>query len=65
MTSVKMHSRWRADAAIALLGAVAGMVGLWLAGLSEVAWAPVFFAAVEMGRRRQRGGCLAPRSHAQ
>ena len=65
MTRIKTQNLWRPDAAIALLAAVAGMVGLWAAGLSEVAWAPAFCAAIEIGRRRPRRRCLTPRSHAQ
>ena len=65
MSSFKTQNLWRPDAALALLLAIAGMVVLWAAGLSEVAWAPPFVAAVEMGRRRQRPGCAGPAPHAQ
>ena len=64
MTSLKAEDRARGAPAAVLLVTLAGMLGLWLAGLSEVMWTPPCFAAVELGRRGRRS-CLGAAPHAK
>ena len=46
----KNRESWR-ELVVVLGTAAVVAVGLWVVGLSEVAWGPFFFAAVESGRR--------------
>ena len=65
MTSLKAGDRGTGAPAAVLLVTLAGMIVLWLAGLSEVMWTPPFFAAVELGRRRGRRSCRGAAPHAK